>query len=172
MQPTVIEYTTVDGIVLHLRTIGVATRQLLVSQASKLYPYPDPTPYRHQMENAIPGVETNPMDNPEFVKLVETADRERNTWYQHACIKLGVQLPDFPMLADLTKQFAALIEMVQKLIPDTDPYEIALFQGVLGWDVDYSAVMNLIGQNIQLELTASEVADGIRLFRYSLSGSR
>lgn len=168
MQPTVIEYTTVDGIVLHLRTIGVAARQLLVTQAAKLYPYPDPAPYRHQMENAVPGVETNPMDDPEFAKLVEAADRERNVWYQHACLKLSIQLPDYPMPADLIHEFSHQVDMIQEMVPGTDAYEIALFQGVLGWDVDYSVVMNLIGQNIQVELTASEVADGIRLFRYSL----
>jgi hypothetical protein len=163
-----IEYKTVGGVRLFLKPIGVAVRQAIITRSEDEFPYPDATPYRRQMENAAEGVLTNPMDDPEFVRLVAEVDQKRERWVRFAIMRASVKLPDYPDEAAVVAAFQDEIEAVRPYVSGFDDYGLALFGSILNWNEDYTAILNLVIQNQKLPLSASEVADGMRLFQYPL----
>lgn len=165
----VIEYTTISGVRLHLRPLGVAVRQAIITRSEDEFPYPDAMPYRHQMENAAEGVLTNPMDDPEFARLVAEIDQKRERWRRFAFVRAAVSLPEHESEDAAVEAYRHEVETLRPYVAGFDDYALALFGGVLNWDEDYAAVLSLVVQNQKLPLSASEVADGVRLFQYSLS---
>lgn len=177
--PTFVEYTTLSGVTLYISPLNIPAVKAIGLKAAELFPYPDPTPYRKQMENAVEGVLTPPEDDPDYVALVTTADSKRNEWSNRAILDYCVTFPDFSGRDEILNFFAAKRDALRKIakFEDNDDWNVTLYHIILSGSPirsganrgsDFVNVLNICVQSV--ELTGGEVLNGIRMFRPQIRG--
>lgn len=162
---TFVEYLPLSGIRMHITPVNAAVVKAIAVKGESLLPYPDATPYRHELPPPdAPGALSDPMDDPDYAAQVKKVDRQRNDRLNNALIDYAVTYPDFTDRAALISYFAPQREELRKIadLPD-DNWEVTLNHIILSGAGDYNTVVHLCVQS--LELTGGEIADGIRCFR-------
>lgn len=180
-RPSLIIFEALSGEIFHILPINLATLRGIQLKAAELYPYPDPKPYevKENPETAFDPNQVIPArKNPEYLKLCLEVDNERAVWSDRAIFDYTVTMPKYPDPDDLVTAYQKQLAKLRKIavLPDDD-YEAVLFNIVLSgsqrredgsnkWTTDYQRIVLTAIQNFTL--TASEVANGIRMFRLKL----
>jgi len=180
-RPSVIIYETQSGVICHITPINLATARAIQLKAEELFPYPKPEDYRKPLENTFGDTPLldKPEENPEYVKLCQAVDHERQAWRDRAIFLYAVRFPKYPTHEDLENAFRprlAELKQIAKLDADND-FEAILLHIVLSGDTsgrnksgelvsvesEFSKIIKMAIQTIAL--TPDEVTIGARFFR-------
>lgn len=167
---TFVEYLPLSGVRMHIQPLNAAIIKAIAVKGEAELPYPDPTPYQHELPPPdVPGALSDPLDDPAYKALVVAVDRQRNTRLNNALIDYAVTFPDFANRDDLMRYFAPQREELRKIadLPD-DNWEVTRDHIILSGSQDYANIIHIAAQSV--ELTGGEIADGIRVFRPNLPG--
>lgn len=172
-RPSVIEYETMSGVMVHVTPLSIFTIQSVRDKAEEMFPYPDPEPYRLPIENAVdPSIKQRAEENPEYAEVCKPVDEKRTAWRVQAYIDLGCSFPAFPTREALLAHFRPQIEAVRKYaVMGADEWVDVLNHCVFTGRNDKQIVVSLITQDGTIPLSPAEVLEGVRFFRVEVSGS-
>jgi len=155
------------GVTLYVTPISIMARRKLAEKAAELHPLPDEAAYHKPLPNsAIPGQTFFDKDDPEYRRLALAAMQKQMDYITIQMVNLCVNAPDkdkvISRYAKYVNEQTALFGSLGNEWLDT------LLYGVLVWDEDYNTVKEAIMNKLPLE--EAELADGLKIFRVSVSG--
>lgn len=174
--PTAVEYITMSGVRLHISVLNVPTVNAMNAKAADKFPYPDPTPYREPLENAVPGMLSAAEDNPAYVDACKAVDRSRQEWMNEAIFDYCVHYPDFSNREAILSFFNPQLKTLREIatLPEDD-WQAVLHHIILSGQervpgqVGSSDFTNAVLIALQrVALTGGDILNGIRMFRPQL----
>lgn len=176
--PSVIEYVTQSGVLIHVTPLSIFTLQSLRHKAEDLYPYPAKADYQVPSEVTATGF-IPAEENPEYVAACETIDKERGLWVDNAVLDLACTYPQYTNRETMIAHFAPRLLQIGKYIElEGDDWDNVLKHCVFTKTAitgkalrnERVDVVGLALQQSGLSLSMSEVMDGLRVFRLALPG--
>lgn len=160
----VVVYETDSGVIIHVTMIATSTIKLMDKRAQEVYPTPDPKPFEAPLPNAEnEGVVIPATDNPEYVKLLNAVDVDRNNWMARWVFDTALEYPDG--ITALVERFKGKLEHMRDTLDSSlDPTDWnTVFEHCIA-DKTEQLVLFRIAMN-QAELEEVEVAEAFRFFR-------
>lgn len=183
--PSVIEYITASGVLIHIIPLSLFTVQAIENKAATTLPYPDEQAYRVQSEVSVTGY-LPAEENKEYQVLCKAVDDERVDWVNAAVIDLACAYPQWSNRAEMTGHFREQLEKLRPYVEFTDSggwldvLEHCVFTGFVegtnkgGRQIrvpERHRVINLARQSSNLTLTTPEVVGALRVFRIHIPGA-
>src|SRR5574339_619483 len=113
--PSVIEYVTQSGVLIHITPLSLFTIQSLKHAAEVRFPYPDKAEYQVASEITATGY-IPAEENPEYAAACEAVDKERGLWLNDAYIELACNYPQYPNRESMIQHFAPRLLQLSKYI--------------------------------------------------------
>lgn len=181
--PSVIEYITQSGIIVHITPLSLFTIQAITNKSEQVLPYPDEANYREASDLVASGF-IPASENETYQALCKEVDAERSRWQESAILELACKYPQWESRADMIATFRGRLEELRPYLElHKDDWrnvlEHCVFTGyadVAGEDnqrlrtTERYRVVRIARQNANLALSMPEVIDGMKLFRVQLSG--
>lgn len=182
--PSVIEYNTASGVIIHITPLSLFTIQAIVEQSKVVHPYPDETPYREASDLVASGF-IPASENEEYQALCKAVDEERSQWQNDAITQMACKYPQWGTREQMIAHFRPRLEELRPFVSlHQDDWrnvqEHCVFTGYVDVLDDNNKsiripenyrVIRLARQNERIPLSMPEVIDGMRLFRLDLSGA-
>jgi hypothetical protein len=142
----------------------------ILLKAEALFPPPDEEDFRKPIPNAaIEGDTFIDKDDPVYKERLEVARKQQSEYIAKALQEISLEFPDGKEA--LIARFADKIARLRKFVDlPEDEWEATFLYGVISSVADHETIL-FAAQNA-LPLTGEEIADGLRIFRYQVSGQR
>lgn len=168
--PIVREILLDSGVVVRSTTLSPHAFAKIRQRAEALFPNPNEEDFRKPIPNAaIEGDTYIDKDDPEYLRLTEAAVKGRTEFITRALRETTLDFPDGKeaLIERFASKVAALREFID--LPE-DEWEATFWHCIIGSAADHETLI-WAAENA-LPLTGEEIADGLRLFRYSVQGER
>jgi hypothetical protein len=181
--PAVVEYETQSGVLIYVTPLSLFTVQAVVNRSELEYPYPDEKPYRVESELFASGF-IPASENEEYQALCQNVDQQRAEWQNDAFIELACEYPKHFSREAMIAHFRPHLEKLRQFIDmGKDDWQNVLNYCVFTGTVDVidmnnkrhrtserHRVIQIARQNSNLQLSMSEVVEGLRVFRLVIHG--
>lgn len=176
--PSVIEYITQSGVLIHVTPLSIFTLQALRHKAEEQYPYPAKVDYQVPSEVTATGY-LPAEENPDYVAACKVIDGERGLWIDNAVLDLACAYPQFPNRESMQAHFAPRLLQLSKYFElsgddwaDTLEHCVFTRTSIQGRSMrnERVDVVSLALQQSSITLSIPEVMDGLRVFRLALPG--
>lgn len=157
-----------SGEVVRVKPTSPFARALILQEAFRLHPDPDPKDFERPLENAAREGAVEPVDlNPDYVKARNAAQDARTNYVYNATIKQGVVV-DTPEGREATMaRYALELARLKKSATIPDEWDEWLVV-VLLCIVRSAADVIRIGNAANEALTEVDILAGVRMFRVPL----
>lgn len=168
--PIVREVLTDSGVLVRVTPLSPHALAKIRQKAIELFPFPDEEAFRKPLPNAaVEGDTFIDRDDPEYKRLFAEAVEKQTHYLTRALRETSLEFPDGK--DELIERFAGKIEALREFIDlPEDPWEATFWHAIIGSAADHETLI-WAAENA-LPLTGEEVADGLRLFRYTVQGQR
>lgn len=168
--PSIIEYETASGVIVHITPLSIFTIKAISSKAENEFPYPEAVNYELPLENAAdPSIKLPAKENPAYRELCAEIDNQRYAWRNKAVLELACNYPAYADRASMIAEFRPRLEELRPFLEMSgDDWQEVLQHCVFTGKQDRQAVLLLAAQADDIPLTQAEVVDGIKFFRIDL----
>jgi hypothetical protein len=168
--PIVREVLLDSGVVVRITPLSPHAYAKVQQRAVELHPGPDEENFRKPVPNAaIDGDTFIDKQDPLYLEQVAEANKAQTAFVSKVLQETSLEFPDGKDA--LIERFADKIATLRKFIDaPEDEWEATFLYGVIGSVADHETIV-WAAQNA-LPLTGEEIVEGLRIFRYHVSGKR
>lgn len=161
---------TDSGVEVDVTPLSPHALSLIRAKAAELYPAPDEKQFTKPLPNAANEGDTFvDKEDPEYIRLKAASDKARADFLTRALRDTSLSFPEGKQA--LIERFADKIKALRTFVElPEDEWDATFWHAVIGTAADHETLV-WAAENA-LPLTEMEVANGVRLFRYSVQGQK